>query len=77
MLETWRRLSLAARAGLAVMAAGLLLDVTLHALAAAAAPEHASHAVIVAGMVLVIGAVLAEGMAGPRHLGKGAWHADR
>lgn len=77
MLETWRQLPFVARSGLAVMAAGLLLDVGLHVLAAESAPEHASHAVILFGMALVVGAVLADGMARARHLGKGAWHADR
>lgn len=77
MLETWRQLPSVARSGLAVMAAGLLLDVTLHVLAAESAPEHAAHTVIVAGMALVIAAIVADGMARARHLGKGAWHADR
>ncbi|HLZ47791.1 MAG TPA: hypothetical protein VKR80_04000 [Candidatus Limnocylindria bacterium] len=62
MLETWRSLPIAARAGLAVMWAGLVLDVTLHGLGAAASPEHLVHAVVLAGMVLVIGGVIADGV---------------
>lgn len=62
MLETWRALPIVARAGLAVMWAGLILDVALHALSAAVAPEHLAHAVVLAGMVLVIGGVIADGM---------------
>jgi len=66
MLETWRALPIAARAGLAVMWAGLILDVTLHALSAAVAPEHLAHAVVLAGMVLVIGGVIADGVSRTR-----------
>jgi hypothetical protein len=62
MLETWRALPIVARAGLAVIWAGLILDVTLHALSAAVAPEHLAHAVVLAGMVLVIGGVIADGV---------------
>ena len=62
MLETWRALPNAARGGLAVMWAGLVLDVTLHGLSAAAAPEHLAHAVVLAGMVLVICGVIADGV---------------
>jgi putative N-acetylmannosamine-6-phosphate epimerase len=61
MLETWRELPSIAQAGLAVIGGGVALDVALHGLGAAAAPEHAAHAVMLAGMVLVIGAVTAPG----------------
>jgi hypothetical protein len=67
MLETWRELPSIARAGLAVIGGGIVLDVALHGLGAAAAPEHAAHAVVLAGMVLVIGAVIAQGHATSRH----------
>jgi hypothetical protein len=67
MLETWRQLPSIARVGLAVIGGGLILDVALHGLGAAAAPEHAAHAAMLVGMVLVIGAVIAEGTAGARH----------
>ena len=62
MLETWRALPLGARVGLVVMWAGMILDVTLHAMSAAVAPEHLAHAVVLAGMVLVIGGVIADGV---------------
>lgn len=62
MLETWRALPAVARAGLGVMWAGLVLDVTLHGLSAAASPEHLAHAVVLAGMVLVIAGVIADGV---------------
>lgn len=67
MLETWRELPSIARAGLGVIGGGVILDVALHGLGAAAAPEHAAHAAMLAGMVLVIGAVIARGHAASRH----------
>ena len=66
MLETWRALPAVVRAGLGVMWSGLVLDVTLHGLAASASPEHLAHAVVLAGMVLVIGGVIADGVGGTR-----------
>ena len=62
MLETWRALPIAARVGLAVMWSGMILDVTLHAMSAAVAPEHLAHAVVLAGMVLVICGVIVDGV---------------
>lgn len=62
MLETWRALPIIARVGLGVMWTGLVLDVTLHGVGAAAYPEHLAHAVVLAGMVLVIGGVIADGV---------------
>jgi hypothetical protein len=49
-----------------VMGSGLVLDVTLHALSAAATAEHFAHTVILAGMVLVILGVVADGIARAR-----------
>ena len=49
------------------MGIGLVLDVTLHALSGAAAPEHVAHAVILAGMVLVILGILADGIRRTRY----------
>jgi len=49
------------------MGMGLVLDVTLHALSAAAAPEHLAHAVILVGMVLVIVGVIADGIGRARY----------
>ncbi|HEV2250174.1 MAG TPA: hypothetical protein VGT60_06690 [Candidatus Limnocylindria bacterium] len=62
MLDTWRALPGTARAGLAVMGTGLIVDLALHAVAAVAAPEHLAHSVILAGMVLVILGVIADGI---------------
>lgn len=66
MLETWRAFPAVVRAGLSVMWSGLVLDVTLHGLGAAASPEHLAHAVVLAGMLLVIGGVIVDGLAGTR-----------
>jgi hypothetical protein len=49
-----------------VMGSGLVLDMTLHALSAAATAEHFAHTVILAGMVLVILGVVADGIARAR-----------
>ena len=67
MLETWQALPRLARAGLVVLGIGMLLDVTLHALSAAVAPEHLAHGVVLGGMVLVICGVIADGIGQARH----------
>lgn len=67
MLEAWRAFPHLTRGGLVVMGIGLGLDVTLHALSGAAAPEHVAHAVIIAGMVLVILGVIADGIGRTRY----------
>lgn len=60
-----------ARIGLAVMLAGLVADVVEHAviphvhdqlIAGFPVGEHGAHAVVVAGMVVVLGGVLADGV---------------
>lgn len=62
MLETWPALPPLARAGLVVLGIGTLLDVALHALGAAVTSEHLAHGVVLGGMVLVLGGVVADGI---------------
>jgi hypothetical protein len=64
MLEVWRALPPLARVGLAAIAAGTVGDVVSHGLVFG--PQHLAHATILAGMVLVLLGVLADGVSRSR-----------
>lgn len=61
MIETWRAAPAPAQAGLALLGAGLVVDVALHGLGSGDL-EHLGHAVVLAGMVLTLVAVVLDGI---------------
>lgn len=54
------------RAGTVLLGAGLAGDILIHGPLALAVPAHLAHLTVVAGMAVVLAAVVIEGLAGPR-----------
>jgi hypothetical protein len=86
----WRDIPRVSRIGLLVIASGLVLDTIVHVfltpagsdvvVAGFSVPEHAAHFVVLVGMILVIGGVMADGarLSLPRkNEGEGEEHAIR
>jgi hypothetical protein len=80
VIEELRRLPPLARIGLAVMVSGALLDIAInltgspHAMHHAMGPNHLGHLVALAGMVLVLAAVVISAVR--RQRSRGASAAD-
>jgi hypothetical protein len=68
-IEMWRSFPLLAQGGLTVIVAGTVADLTAHGAALAAGPQHLAHGAILAGMVMVLIGVVADGVSHPREPG--------